>query len=621
MPLHLHAHNQQMLEQVEDILTRHDRCCIEQATGCGKSFVVHAYLQNHPNMRTLIVTPHVYIASDQRRKIRADDPLYDFSGITTMTYAKLLYNCNEGILPTNLDCIVFDEMHHIGAVQWGYAASALIEQNPAAKIIGTTATPIRTDGRDMARALFTEDERTIPYTFVQALYDGVLPSPSYVVGTYELTERFQKIGNEIKRCANDELRQLLEAEYDVLRGRIADSAINIDDLIAEHLTALNPHPKVIVFCPSIEQMKKAVNKIPEWFREDATDMRIWSVCSENSATVNEERLRQFSEDDDDTATRVICSVDCIGEGIHVSNVDAIIMMRTTKSTNIYIQQMGRCLESGTKRTPVIFDLVDNLSSIGNPQFIKQEVRRTVRELCRTGEWSGRFDAMAADGVDESDIIDAIVTDTINNFGPTMSASQGDILNACAQQAQRDAQTYGRTNTTVVTDTNDENTHVTRSEPADDDVTADMDVDTAVASDDTQTSSKPVTTAPSPDTSQQTKPKRPYFDDKHLPGVQHPRPHGTTKPQDTVRPRRTKVHDEPTRLFRVIDRSVSIRELLDKLEDALAKNERANKAIVALCQDYVTKLANNEAVEPFDGWFEKAYQYCLTLGVDLKKDAA
>lgn len=652
MPLHLHEHNQRMLEQVEAILDVHDRCCIEQATGCGKSFVVHAWLQNHPNTRTLIIVPHAYIASDQRHKIRQDDPLYDFSSIRTMTYAKLLTDYKNDALPEDLQCIIFDEMHHVGADQWGQAAFALVELNPDAKVIGTTATPVRTDGRDMARALFTEDERTIPYTFVQALYDGVLPSPSYIVGTYELVERVQKIGDEIKRCGNPELKKLLEEEYDVLRGRVADSAVNVDDLIAEHLTALNPHPKVIVFCPTITQMEKAANNIPGWFRENAGDMRIWTVSSKNPASVNEERLRQFSEDDDDSITRVICSVDCIGEGVHVSGVDAVIMMRTTKSTNVYIQQMGRCLESGSKRTPVIFDLVDNLSSIGNPQFIKQEVRRTVRELCKSGEWSGRFEALSREGLTKSEIIDRIVEDTINNFGPSMSASQGDVLNACAQQAQNDAKQYGRNGTAADVD---DDAQETPSETADDDFNVDMDYDDEIANpvveaamkrslrdifdkgldeankklaqtatndlkngsgkDDTDASDR---TSDADDIPKTDDGKPPYFDDSRVPRDKHSRGRGTTMPKDTVR-RQRRADTTPPRLFKVIDRSVSIRELLDKLEDALAKNERANKAIVALCRHYIAKLMNDEAVEPFDGWFETAYAYCLQFGVDLKSD--
>ena len=51
----------------------------------------------------------------------------------------------------------------------------------------------------------------------------------------------------------------------------------------------------------------------------------------------------------------------LNEGIHVKNVDTIMMFRDTASPIIYFQQMGRCFSVGQKLNPLIFDFVNNFN--------------------------------------------------------------------------------------------------------------------------------------------------------------------------------------------------------------------------------------------------------------------
>ena len=60
--------------------------------------------------------------------------------------------------------IVFDEFHRAGADVWGSSVERILEECPDAKVLGTTATPIRyLDGeRDMSDELFDEEAVNLP---------------------------------------------------------------------------------------------------------------------------------------------------------------------------------------------------------------------------------------------------------------------------------------------------------------------------------------------------------------------------------------------------------------------------------------------------------------------------
>ena len=71
-------------------------------------------------------------------------------------------------------------------------------------------------------------------------------------------------------------------------------------------------------------------------------------------------LLAFKNDVSDSMRLLFC-VERLNEGLHLSDLDGIFMLRPTQSPIIYLQQMGRSLNTGTTKQPVIFDLVNNFS--------------------------------------------------------------------------------------------------------------------------------------------------------------------------------------------------------------------------------------------------------------------
>ena len=68
----------------------------------------------------------------------------------------------------------------------------------------------------------------------------------------------------------------------------------------------------------------------------------------------------------------------LNEGVHVDDVDGVILLRPTVSPIIYLQQIGRALSAGSRKTPVIFDLVNNFDSLYCIDSLK---KRTGRGIC------------------------------------------------------------------------------------------------------------------------------------------------------------------------------------------------------------------------------------------------
>lgn len=87
------------------------------------------------------------------------------------------------------------------------------------------------------------------------------------------------------------------------------------------------------------------------------------VCRSDEKAADIE-LNAFAGDNERNAIRLLYCVDMLNEGIHIKDVDGVVMLRPTISPIVYLQQIGRCLacSSDGSTSPVIFDLVNNYES-------------------------------------------------------------------------------------------------------------------------------------------------------------------------------------------------------------------------------------------------------------------
>ena len=341
--LKLLPHNQQAVDKtLAHFKSGKQKAAIIHPTGTGKSYCISA-IAEHFN-KVAIIAPNNYVLK-QIKNVCGQGQYYTYSKITKIT-------------PTGFDLIVIDELHRMGAKTWEIGINKLLQANPEAKVLGTTATPIRylDDERDMSEDYFKGDVVS-QIELVDAMAGGILPVPHYVIGYYSL-----EFLDEILTVSRPELVQkALEENVGAIRENWNKSN-GVSGIISRHIS--KETKRIIVFFKDILDLRNSKQEVIEWFIKAGINVyKTYEVHSKSQIN-----LKDF-EQDKYPGTKILFCVNMLNEGVHISGVDAVVFLRATWSRNIWFQQMGRVMDSSKKKA-VILDLVANARSIEDLAFIK-----------------------------------------------------------------------------------------------------------------------------------------------------------------------------------------------------------------------------------------------------------
>ncbi len=298
------------------------------------------------------------------------------SNITFMTYQKLMLN-EESISKLCPDYIILDEFHRCGATEWGKSVSKLIAAFPEAKLLGLSATNIRylDNHRNMADELF-DGNIASEMTLGEAIVRKILPSPEYVVSIYSYKKEIEKL----EKCAAKQKHSETKAQRNKNTAckdteellsqlkRNLENAAGLPEVFGRHMKRQNG--KYIVFCTDKEHMAEMIKKSGEWFSLVDKEPHVYGVYYDNPETSKE--FAAFKEDKSEHLKLLYC-IDMLNEGVHVEDIDGVILLRPTVSPILYLQQIGRCLSTGGNKEPVIFDIVNNFENIYSIDTIKAEM--------------------------------------------------------------------------------------------------------------------------------------------------------------------------------------------------------------------------------------------------------
>ena len=286
--------------------------------------------------------------------------MQEFQNLKRITYQKLASLSDEEIEKLKVDIIIVDEFHHCGAPEWGKGVERLMHNNPNAKILGLSATPIRyNDGlRDMADEMF-ENDVAFEMTLEEAIERGILPEPIYVSALYGYEQELEKMQADIARM-KDEVENKKQAQklLNKLREKLDENSIKFPELLSKYMK--NKNGKFIIFCRSIKDMNEKIKKAQEMFGGVNSKITVRAVSSK--IRESEKILTEFEQDNNEDTLKLLYSVDMINEGYSVKGLDGIVMMRPTYSPTVFTQQLGRGLTVGDSKNPVIIDLVNNFDT-------------------------------------------------------------------------------------------------------------------------------------------------------------------------------------------------------------------------------------------------------------------
>ena len=378
----LFEYNEVAFNKLIDALSHGNCATINHATGTGKSFIALKYLYQNRDKRYLYLAPTYPILDqliDDARKLGIDPKELNVDRLIYRTLLDL--DMNE--LFEKYDGIIFDEYHRCGAKETFYKIKelkALLKRsNSDKKFIGLTATPIRylDNERNMTEEIF-DGVVASNLTLANAMCDELLPIPNYYISGGAIISEYEKLRRRIEELPNSKTKTDLLKDLDHLNIQGFQSKAN-SELFEKYLD--QTQGKYIVFCKDIESLEFLHKNIRKWFPK-IQNKHIYSVHSDMN---NENRVKSLKGFNDvQKGFNILLCVDVLNEGVHIDNVDGVILNRRTVSPIIYFQQIGRALSfSGRKKEIQVFDLMYNY---GNHEAIyavyeefKEEIANRIQE--------------------------------------------------------------------------------------------------------------------------------------------------------------------------------------------------------------------------------------------------
>lgn len=382
MAIELYEHNKTAYERAKTLLQAEGRAAIVHPTGTGKSFIAFKLCEDNPDAVVCWLSPSEYIFRTQTENLKKTGAAVP-QNIRFLTYAKLMNADAEALKALCPDYIVLDEFHRCGAEMWGAGLSRLLKAFPDAPVLGLSATAIRylDNQRNMSDELFGGNVAS-EMTLGEAIVRGILNPPKYVLSVFSYQKDLEKYQRRVRQAKNKAVRDEGEKYLEALR-RALDKAEGLDEIFAKHIA--EKAGKYIVFCANYEHLCEMTEKVPEWFGGIDGAPHVYTAYSDDPET--SKAFEDFKKDDSGHLKLLFC-IDMLNEGIHVEDVNGVILLRPTVSPIIYKQQIGRAMSASKAKNPVIFDIVlniENLYSIGAIEEEMQLVTAYYRSHGREGE--------------------------------------------------------------------------------------------------------------------------------------------------------------------------------------------------------------------------------------------
>ena len=330
---------QEALEQLRITQTEgYDKALVVMATGLGKTILAAFFAREF--RRVLFVAHRDEILQQAQQafnKVSPDRSSGFFTGQEKNTEATVIFASVFTLASKRhrakfdahaFDLVVIDEFHHASASTY----QSILQGFHPNFLLGITATPYRTDGRD----IFALCDGNLAYSldFLEAIGRGWL-APFHYYGVYDDTDysAIRWLGN-----AYDE-DELYRAQT---RKTLADAI----------LAAWREHAQSrgIAFCSSVAQAQFLSNHFQQ--HGIAADiLHGGSPASKRSQVI--QKLTQGE-------LTLLFTVDLFNEGVDIPCIDTLLFVRPTESLTVFVQQLGRGLRIHEGKTHcTIIDLIGN----------------------------------------------------------------------------------------------------------------------------------------------------------------------------------------------------------------------------------------------------------------------
>jgi DNA repair protein RadD len=325
------------------------RVCYQGPTGSGKTVLFAAVVAGataHGNRTVILghrdeIVQQVDAALDAlgvaHGIIAAGYPELSMFPVQVASVATLVRRLPQLAPP---DLIVPDECHHAAAPTW----RRILDAYPAARILGTTATPQRLDGKGLDDIF---DELVVGPTVAKLIAQGWLSQ--FVIFAPAKNPNLTGIRTRAGDYAVDQLSSVMSA------GMIISDAV-------DEYTRLCPGAPAIAFCVDIKHSELvAAAFVARGFRAAHID-----------GDAPRERRRTLVAALASGEIQILTNCGRISEGLDVPAVTVVLLLRPTKSLALHLQQVGRALRPAPGKQPcLILDHTGNSFRFGPPDLERE----------------------------------------------------------------------------------------------------------------------------------------------------------------------------------------------------------------------------------------------------------
>ena len=418
--LDLYPHNLESYEKVKKGFLEKQIVSIVHATGTGKSYNALQLVLDNKDKKITYLVPSIGIVEHLKEILESNNLKLqrDLPNLEFRTYQSLINLSRQELKELDIDFLIIDEFHHIGAPVWGERVNTIVKTHKDMKVFGMTAYTVRDRNtayeRDMVnpngKELFSNSIAS-RYDLCDALIDGVLPKPIYKSGYVYLEKTAEALEERIKKLNpnSKDYKDLVPILKDVKKR--LNNASSTKDIFKKYI---KPDGKYIYFCPvnseeNVNDIDTIIEEIESWIKEMGLTNDEYVIYKSTSKMQDSGKsARKAFYDDKDLSgmkvankLRIMVAINQYNEGIHAPGLDGVIMARQTQSDIVFFEQLGRGL-AVRGRTKEEYDKLE------------KKTLEELKQLCKEKEIKIK-DTTSKEEIIEQ-LLAPVIIDLANNIG-------------------------------------------------------------------------------------------------------------------------------------------------------------------------------------------------------------
>lgn len=338
-------------------------------TGSGKTEVMQALLKKcidkKPDIKIVVIAQKINLIEQTARRFRKNfDSVSIYCGsidkdLSGTIVIASIQSISE--IKMHINVVVVDEVHAIDHEQGRYFDFFELNRHEKLKVIGFTATPFRADGPIYGEGKFFEQ---IDYykgidEMIEAgfLVHPLMKAPNHQIDTTQLAVRAGEYAQE-----------------DVDRVTVNQEVVTAQ--VNDALSRLYDRYSVVWACASINHAEMVYHTIKR-ITEDQSNVYI--IHSKMSKIDRDENLKYFES----CEPSHLIFVTIVSEGYDHPPIDAVVLMRPTRSPVLYVQTVGRGLRvSGDKKDCLVLDygnVVRSCGPLNDPKVVNARKGKSIED--------------------------------------------------------------------------------------------------------------------------------------------------------------------------------------------------------------------------------------------------